>query len=44
MSITTAEFNTLGHSAVVFTLDVHSASLPDLQEGAAEKLEGMLGG
>jgi integrase len=34
----------LGHSSVAFTLDVYSASLPDLQEGAAEKLEAMLGG
>lgn len=33
----------LGHSSVAFTLDVYSASLPDLQEEAAEKLEAMLG-
>lgn len=34
----------LGHSSVAFTMDVYSASLPDLQEEAAEKLEAMLGG
>lgn len=34
----------LGHSSVAFTLDVYSASLPDLQEKAAEKLDAMLGG
>jgi integrase len=34
----------LGHSSVAFTLDVYSASLPDMQEEAAEKLEAMLGG
>lgn len=33
----------LGHSSVAFTLDVYSASLPDMQEEAAEKLEAMLG-
>lgn len=33
----------LGHSSVAFTLDVYSASLPDLQEEAAEKMEAMLG-
>jgi integrase len=34
----------LGHSSIAFTLDVYSASLPDLQEEAAEKMEAMLGG
>jgi len=34
----------LGHSSVAFTLDVYSASLPDMQEDAAEKMEAMLGG
>jgi integrase len=34
----------LGHSTVAFTLDTYSASLPDMQEEAAEKLEAMLGG
>ncbi len=33
----------LGHSSVAFTL-CNSASLPDMQEEAAEKLEAMLGG
>jgi len=33
----------LGHSSVAFTMDVYSASLPDLQEEAAGKLELMLG-
>lgn len=33
----------LGHSSVAFTMDVYSASLPDLQEQAAEKMEAMLG-
>ena len=34
----------LAHSSVAFTLDVCSASLPDMQEEAAEKLEAILGG
>jgi integrase len=34
----------LGHSSVAFTLDTYSASLPDMQEEAADKLEAMLGG
>ena len=34
----------LGHSSTAFTMDVYSASLPDMQEEAAEKLEAMLGG
>ena len=34
----------LGHASVAFTMDVYAASLPDLQEGAAEKMEAMLGG
>ena len=33
----------LGHASVAFTLDVYSAALPDMQEAAAEKLEGMYG-
>ena len=33
----------LGHASVAFTMDVYSASLPDLQEEAADKLETMLG-
>lgn len=33
----------LGHSNVAFTMDAYSASLPDMQEEAAEKLEGMYG-
>ena len=33
----------LGHSSVAFTMDVYSASLPDLQAEAAEKMEEMLG-
>ena len=34
----------LGHASVAFTLDVYSASLPDMQESAAEALDAMLGG
>lgn len=34
----------LGHSSVAFTRDVYSASLPDMQEEAAGKLESMLAG
>ena len=34
----------LGHASVAFTMDVYAASLPDLQEEAADKLETMLGG
>lgn len=33
----------LGHSSVAFTMDVYAASLPDLQEGAAEKMEARFG-
>jgi integrase len=33
----------LGHSSVAFTMDVYAASLPDMQEEAAEKLETILG-
>ncbi len=33
----------LGHASVAFTMDVYSASLPDMQKEAAEKLETMLG-
>jgi len=33
----------LGHSSVAFTMDVYTASLPDMQEGAAQKLQEMLG-
>ena len=33
----------LGHSRVAFTMDVYSASLPDMQEEAAEKMEAMYG-
>lgn len=33
----------LGHSSVAFTMDVYSASLPDMQEEAAEKMEAMFG-
>lgn len=32
----------LGHSSIAFTLDVYSASLPDMQEDAAQKLDEML--
>jgi len=34
----------LGHASVAFTMDVYAASLPDLQEGAAAKLNAMLAG
>ena len=33
----------LGHASVAFTLDVYSASVPDMQERAVEKLEAMFG-
>ncbi len=33
----------LGHSSVAFLMDVYTASLPDMQEGAAQKLQEMLG-
>ena len=33
----------MGHASVAFTMDVYAASLPDLQEGAAKKMEAMLG-
>jgi len=33
----------LGHSSVAVTKDVYTASLPDMQEGAAQKLQEMLG-
>jgi len=33
----------LGHASVAFTMDVYAASLPDLQEEAADKLETLLG-
>ena len=33
----------LGHSSVAFTMNVYSASLPDLRAEAAEKMEAMLG-
>jgi integrase len=33
----------LGHSSVAFAMDVYTASLPDMQEGAAQKLQEMLG-
>ncbi len=33
----------LGHSSVAFTMDVYTASPPDMQEGAAQKLQEMLG-
>lgn len=34
----------LGHSSVAFTMDVYSASLPDMQEEAAAKLDRALSG
>jgi integrase len=34
----------LGHASTVMTLDVYSHVLPDMQEGASEKLEAMLYG
>jgi hypothetical protein len=32
----------LGHSTVAFTLDVYSATIPALQEDAAEKVAALL--
>ena len=34
----------LGHDSAAFTLDTYSATVPELQEQAAQKLEAMLGG
>jgi integrase len=34
----------LGHATVAFTLDVYSASLPDMQKDAADAMEAALGG
>ena len=32
----------LGHASIVLTLDTYSHVLPDMQQGASDKLEGML--
>jgi integrase len=34
----------LGHASIVLTLDTYSHVLPDMQEGAVEKMEAMFGG
>lgn len=34
----------LGHHSAAFTMDVYAASMPDMQEGAAARMEDILGG